>query len=306
MESPTPKQLTRLVDRYLNPQKKWDAKLDAQMREGLRQSEAGRAYYNERVIAHRLMVSGDGETPSGFESERMLHALLEGAAPSQTVERAFWVRFGSMLAGAAAVLAVAIQFPAQTDETSTGATSELVDGQRAQGEYIGARGTENKELPAGLGISGVPIAGDVAYEIVASQGIKHSDSIRLSYRNADPRLGHLFVFAMQEGGEILWYLPIPAERQSASIKVGKESLFDISLSDSHKTGKLRVFALFTRWPVALTDVKRAAEGVTMLMSEDRSLVTGKLYHALDLDLQTDVVTVLDTTILGDDGIRAGE
>ena len=58
--------------------------------------------------------------------------------------------------------------------------------------------------------------------------------------------------------------------------------------------------------MALTDVKRAAEGVTVLMSEDRSLVTGKLYHSLDLDLQTDVVTVLDTTILGDDGIRAGE
>ena len=109
MESPTPKQLARLVDRYLNPHKKWDAKLDAQMREGLRASESGRAYYNERVTAHRLMVSGDSDTPSGFESERMLQALLESAAPTKTMDQKFWVRFGSILAGAAAVLVAVAQ-----------------------------------------------------------------------------------------------------------------------------------------------------------------------------------------------------
>jgi len=306
MESPTPKKLARLVDRYLDPQKKWDAKLDAKMRDGLRQSESGRAYYNERVTAHRLMTSGDAEAPSGFESERMLHAILEGSAPVASTDQKFWVRFGSILAGAAAVFAVTVQFPDAPTTTSSGTDTELVDGQKPQGEYIGSRGTENKELPAGLGVSGVPIASDVPYEIVASQGVNLADSIRLSYRNTDTNLKYLFVFAMQDGGKVLWYLPLPAERQSASIKVGKESLFDIGLSDSHQTGKLRVFALFTKSALALTDVEKAADGVSMLMSKNRAIVQGKLFHDLGLDLQTEIITVLDTTILDGSGVRAGE
>jgi hypothetical protein len=305
MESPTPKKLARLIERYLDPQKKWNAKLDAQMRDALRDSESGRATYRERVAAHRLMVSGDANEASGFESERMLDALLDGATPVASKDQRFWIRLGSIVAGAAAIFAVVIQSPSGLDSSNSTPQSNLADG-APQGEYLGSRGVDRKEQPAGLGISGVPVAGGLTYEIVASQGVSQKDSMRLHYRNTNPELTHLFVFAMQDRGDVRWYVPLPSEGKSARIKVGKEALFDIELSDSHRPGALRVFAIFSRQPLAFDKVKQTVEHDLGFMASSLSTVKGKLTMDLGLDAQTEIVTVLDTVILDGSGIQAGE
>jgi hypothetical protein len=165
---------------------------------------------------------------------------------------------------------------------------------------------DRKEQPAGLGISGVPVAGGLAYEIVASQGVSQKDSIRLRYRNTNPELTHIFVFAMQDRGDVLWYVPLASEGKSAKIKVGKETLFDIELGTSHRPGALRVFAIFSRQPLALDKVKQAVENDLGLMASSLSTVKGKLTMDLGLDVQTEIVTVLDTVILDGSGIQAGE
>ena len=78
MESRTPKNIRKLVDRYLDPTRSWDPKRDKTMRALLRESEAGRRYYNQAIITHRLMVSGDAEKQTGFEEKRLfLHSHKE-------------------------------------------------------------------------------------------------------------------------------------------------------------------------------------------------------------------------------------
>ena len=273
------------------------------MRGGLAGNDAGRRYYNERVMAHRLLVGREAGEPSGFESERMLSGLLDGATQERSTDQIFWTRFASILAGAAALFIFAVNPPDHGASVVDGMPPGPMAG--AQGEYLGARGVQAAEQPAGLGIEGVPVAGGMGYEVVASDGVWIRDFLRLSYRNTDERLKYLFVFAMQDKGETLWYLPLPEEEQSALIRRGRDTLFEIKLIDGHRAGVLRIFAVFSQEPIDFERMRSLVAHDLGYMSDDVSQVRGALSRALKLDPRVEVVNVQDTVVLRD-GIRAGK
>lgn len=303
MELRTPKTLARLVDRYLDPSKTWSESRDKKMRQGLRENEGARAYYNERVVGHRLLVGADPAHPSGFESERLLTSLLDGAAPERSASRAsMWIRISPLLAGAAALF-IFLQPPSDTTGSIPNVTQSA---ETPHAEYLGARGVQAADIPAGLGIEGVPIAGGVGYEVVNSAGIWIGDALRLRTLNTDPRLAYLFVFAMQAKGECLWYAPLPAEGQSLPIQQGKRALFDIvDLKGSHDPGALRVFAIFSETPLAVDKVKSTFENNLAYLQPDTERVAAQIKEALGLNPGVAIVSINDTVIL-QDSLRAGK
>jgi hypothetical protein len=145
----------------------------------------------------------------------------------------------------------------------------------------------------------------MGYEVVASHGVWSRDFLRLSYRNTDERLKYLFVFAMQDKGETLWYLPLPEEKQSARIHQGRDTLFEIKLIDGHRAGTLRIFAVFTQQPIAFERMQALVAHDLSYMGEDIVQVRGALSHALKLDPRVELVNVQDTVVLRD-GIRDGK
>jgi len=288
MESRPPKRIRKLVDRYLNPMKSWDQGLDHEMRALLRDSEAGRDYYNQSIVTHRLLVSGDAEEATGFERERLFMAISGVELPERAPDGAFWARFAGILGAAAAVLIFALQPVDRLSLRSGPGTSD----------YIGSRGHQQNTTLVGLDIAGVDRSGR-AYEIdtatVASAGVKVADGIRLSYTNEAKGLGYLFVFGVQRGNDFVWYAPDPKEGTSVQIKRGKtQALFEVDAAAPHRPGALRIIALFTTRPVALKRVK--ALGADFFLKSVRRGLHTRIYKALGLDRRRDVVSVRETVI----------
>ncbi len=286
MESPPHKRIRKLVDRYLNPTKRWTRGLDVEMRGLLRKSEAGRSYYNQAIVTHRLLVSGDAASATGFEEKRLFVAVSQVSVPDRAPDRAFWARFASVVAMAAAVMFFALQPP-----------DRLVTQSGQNTEYIGSRGGPQNTILVGLDIEGVDAQGR-EYEIdtakVASTGVKQGDAIRFSYTNEVKEIGYLFVFAVQQDNDFKWYAPIPSEGQSMKIKVGKAvSLFEVDAVSPHRAGPVRIIALFTTKPVKLKDVLAMGPSA---FGGDMNRLRKRIYQTLRLDRTRDTVSVRETVI----------
>lgn len=224
----------RLMGRYLDPARSWSGTQDTRLREILRDDAAARASYDRSVALHRAALGGELDRPSGFESRRMMNALLEEVTVPQARESRVHVRGWVMaVATAALVLLVVKPWTPQPDE------------------QLRSRGAADQRMESGLvglGVSGVPAAGGAEYEVVASKRVVAGDFLRFSYSNERNELGHLFVFALQERRAPHWYAPMPPyENRSAVIghKTGETLPFEVEIGATHMAGRLRIVAVFS-------------------------------------------------------------
>ena len=224
----------RLIRRYLDPARSWSGAQDAKMRELLRDDDSAREIYDRSVALHRAALGGEVEKPSGFESRRMMEAVLERSTAPKAQERTLTVRgWATALATAALVLLVVKPWAPQPQE---------------QIQSRGAAEQRMEEGLVGLGVSGVPAAGGAEYEVIASKRVEAGDYLRFSYSNERNELGHLFVFALQERKAPHWYAPMPPyENRSAVIGHGTgETLpFEAEIGATHVPGRLRIVAVFS-------------------------------------------------------------
>ena len=107
----------RLIARYLDPARSWSGSQDAKMRELLRDDGSARATYDRSVALHRAALGADLDRPSGFESRRMMDAVLEHSTAPQAQPSNVRVRgWVTALATAALVLFVVKPWTPQPDE----------------------------------------------------------------------------------------------------------------------------------------------------------------------------------------------
>lgn len=304
MASPAHKRAAKLVARYLDPRARWGRRQDEALRELMRADEGARAVYDRAVTAHRLLVGGDPEVPSGFEQARMFAALCEDGSPaSSTPYRRWWPALAgaalTALAGALLVFGPGVSPPLDPGSEGPGGVGDS--------SYTGAKGPEHGGPLVGLGITGVGESGG-EYEVVASSEAFLGDYFRFTYSNERPELGYLFIVGLQPGAEApVWYAPLPDEVESLPAKTGRfiGLDFEIRLAARHRAGPLKVVAIFSPRPVRVADVARAfdASPSRLVPSELQS----HLRQALGLSPQA-VVQILETEVRPgtseDAGVRA--
>lgn len=286
--SATPHRRTRkLIGRYLDARRSWDAPRDRQLREHLRDCDDCSSVYDRAVVAHRLMVSGEADEPTGFERSRAQAAILGESPFRQRPRPGTWL--GLAGAAAAAALLVALALP----------SSRLGDD-----EYFAPRGPDGTPVLVGLDVTGVTGRAGDEYEVIASGAAFRDDFLRFAYSNERDDLGHLFVFGLQRGQEPIWYAPLPSERTSLAIgqgrlvvlRSGQRQPFEVGLAEPHVLGRLRLVAIFSRAALELDAVEAAlaalGDGGMELPAEAFALMLGR---SLSL-APTDVIRILDTSV----------
>ena len=275
----------RLIRRYLDPRRAWGAKRDGLLRAHLRDCDDCRGQYDRAVVIHRLSAGAAAEQPTGFESRRMMEAVVETASRPAATRTAPRLQAWVATAAAVALALVIIRpwAPPTVDDDarlrSRGATTAVEAGPRV-----------------GIGISGVPAQGGDEYEVVASDRAYLDDYVRFSYTNERADLKYLFVCGIQEGRPLIWYAPLPpAETQSLPIEVerSKQLPFENLLAARHVAGGLKIIALFTREPLttATIESRLASDLFALAPSDLADAVTARVGLG-----ETAVVQVLETTV----------
>ena len=309
MASDPHRRSARLVARYLDPRRVWDAAQDGELRAHLDECERCRGAYRRAVMGHRLVLGADPGLPSGFEQERMLAAVLDQVAPEparlglvssarQRLSALLDQGLASMAAallGAAAVAALLVLVwpPGPAPDSGVGG------GEGAAGGFQ-TRGDGERRVLVGIGISGVTAA-YTEYEVVASEGAHLGDYFRFSYSCERPDLHYLFLAGLQPERPVIPYAPLPPEEtQSLPIHAGRTiSLpFEARLAARHVAGPLRVVAIFTSRPLLATDVEPALDPA--LATADPAEAEARFRTSLKLP-DAAVVQLLDTRILPGSG-----
>jgi len=238
-----------LTRRYLDPRRSWDADRDAELRAHVRDFEACASLYRRAVVKHRLLVGGDAGTPTGFERERRLQALMSGHEDATKASRGS--RREAVIAAAIAGLAAVLVFAV--------APALVGDDPGPQ-----PRGPDTGGPIVGVGVSGVTDDGG-EYEVVAAGSAGLDDWVRFSYTNEREDLGWLFLVGLQPdrapGERLVWLAPLPDEQQSLPIEIAtwRDLPFEIRLAARNRPGPLIVVAVFTREPLRVADVGRALD-----------------------------------------------
>ena len=289
------KPIERLIARYLNPSKRWDASAEAALRSLIRDDMEARARYREAVTAHRLMAGADPQFPSGFEARRMRDAVVDAAMPEATpAPKRFAVWFGVLAAGAAALLLTlqpldkAVVLPGASGGTSTD---------------LRTRGGETEAATLGIGLSGVSRANPTdEYEIVASGGVPVGDFLRVYTTNERPGIGHLFVLVLQAGRAPIWYAPMPPEStQSVPVAQGRAVMLPSEYAvdaDRYVPGPARAVAIYSAAPIASAQLTRHLDDtLSTLPATDAARLLGE---RLGLNPPSEVV-LLPFTVLAPRG-----
>jgi hypothetical protein len=272
----------RLVGRYLDPAHSWSDKEDARLRALLRDDDGARAHYDRSVAIHRAALGTDPAQPSGFESRRMMAAVVDATSAPRTQRSTASVRgwTTALAAAAIAILVIKPWAPAPVDS-------------------IQSRGAAEERLEAGLvgvGVSGVPARGGVEYEVIASKRVTQGDYLRFSYSNERNELGHLFVFGLQERKAPYWYAPMPPfENRSLAIShaTGQTLPFEAEVGADHRRGRLRIISIFSERSLSL-DEATAKLGPGLFAMADGEL-SDAVHQRLGLSDRA-VVQVLETRV----------
>ncbi|MDP6944165.1 MAG: hypothetical protein QF464_08455 [Myxococcota bacterium] len=239
----------RLVARYLDPTKTWDAAHEAALRDLIRDDMDARARYREAVTAHRVMVGADPQFPSGFEARRMRDAAVAAATPSQAPMTRRFAVWGGLLAAGLAVALFTLQ-PASDRVVLPGGDSAT------SATDLRTRGGETTSATLGLGLSGV--ARDMPtdeYEIVAGGGVHLGDFLRVYTTHERPGVTHLFLVVIQAGRAPIWYAPMPPEEaQSVPVLQGRAVMLPAEYAvdeERYAQGPARAIAVFSATPITV-------------------------------------------------------
>jgi hypothetical protein len=278
----------RLIARYLDPSRRWSREDDVQMRDALRESETLRSLYDKRVVAHRLMLGLDPETPSHVEQDRQMAATVRIALHAEAaVEESAWAlpTWTMPLAGMAAAALVAIVVTSNPTSTPTPISGEPTTSSPHE-EYLGIRSGSRKDVRAGIGVSGIDAKGR-EYEVQHDRAWIQ-DRIRFFYRCEDNQLAHLFLFGLQNDENPRWYYPLPAEGEHASIPTRCASNSqrtqlqgDTLLANRHVAGSLTIVGIFTEAPISHEAVHASLKGRVNRILE--GAFEDNLREALSLD-----------------------
>ncbi len=99
--------------------------------------------------------------------------------------------------------------------------------------------------------------------------------ITFTYTNFNETYEHMALFGVQQSGEVLWYYPDYGARYSILIDANKvnEPLGDgIDLGVNHKTGWLRITAVFSKQPITASAVEESVKSQMTAGIDLRELV----------------------------------
>ena len=276
----------RLIARYLDPSKRWDASYEAALRDLIREDEDARSQYRQAVTAHRLMVGANPQFPSGFEQGRMRDAVVDAAAPApQSSPQRFAVWAGLLAAGAAELLLVFLPQGGGLPSVST-----AVEG----ASDLRTRGGETGDAASGLGLFGVPRTRPTEeYEIVASKGVHLGDFLRLYTSHSLEGSAHLFAFIIQANRAPIWYAPMPPEEtQSVPVAQGRAVMLKAEYAvdaERYAPGPARAVAIYSAAPVSLKALEVHLDSALMTLAPEVAAVT--LSERLGLKAPSEVVVV---------------
>ena len=234
----------QLVDRYFAGTLPPD-RIGA-MREHLRDCDRCRSRYDRLTQAEQKtagMIAAQA-----LADRRLLEAIVGAgnATAATTPARRWWLAFVlAPTAAVAAAFAFAIFVHAPVD----------------QGQLV-ARGTGAVESPVGVGVAAVDPVRHLVYDARRPEGVTLDQRLRFSYSNSSGPAQHLFLLGVDDALDPFWYFPLPEEKTSLAIVHGPGALqkplpYETELVRRHHVGRLRVVALFTAEPIALSAVDDA-------------------------------------------------
>ena len=254
-----------------------------QMRAHLRDCDACRSHYDAMAKAEqRVLGRREAQLVS---SQRMLHSVLQAASGDAVADqllkdkpclaRRFWRQIlawglgSAVVAAAMFVLVINPQFLVSNKQVG-----------------LRARGSTASADSLGLGLSGVR-ADATLYDARRPEGLSLDDNLRFSYSNsssdADKAARYLFVFGLDAALRPYWYYPLPGDghngqaAQSIAIESGPEVLqrslpYETALRRRHHAGALWVYALFSREPLKLDDVRSKIQAAAKNKLKAQALV----------------------------------
>lgn len=262
--------VARLVDAYYAGELEHEQ--TAQMRQHLQDCEPCRALYDRRAAAESTAI-GD-ENASSVADLRVMQGVL--ADPSlraqRPQEKRWWALF--VLAPVAAV-AAALVFTLSLPPSE----SQLV-----------ARGAASQPGALGIGVAAVDPATGHVYDARQPEGVSLQHRLRFSYSDYRAQDGYLFLFGVDDALQPYWYFPLPEEGQSISVKGGAQQQllpYETELARRHRAGRLRIVALFSAAPIAMTDV---ATVLQTLRAQPRALREAQWPGSPVVDVQQVVLT----------------
>ncbi len=231
--------------------------------EHLRSCEECRSYY-DRVMLLSQALDGSQPLLDAKQVALVESELLDEVAPRRgRWGRAGWAATALVAAGAAAAMLLPAVFHEPEFRVRGGGGAGAEASLRVvcvAAEVSGSR--VRAAFP--------PVAGH------AETPCRQADVMQIAYAihpGAEERLRYVFVFGLDERLEPLWYFPHPSEGASLAVATSggeSEALLPggIQLDVNHRPGPLRVLALFSQRPLALTEVEAAvaakrAEGTSL-------------------------------------------
>ncbi|MBN2358366.1 MAG: zf-HC2 domain-containing protein [Deltaproteobacteria bacterium] len=234
----------RLVDRYFAG-KLAPGRVD-EMRRHLRECDACRARYDRLALAEQRAV-GQAEARALAD----LRLLEDVVGASQLARRPEPARRRWLAYALAPTVAVAATFALVILNQTPSGDERLV-----------ARGPGATGAAVGVGVAAVDPARGLVYDARRPEGIALDHRLRFSYSNSAGEARYLFLFGLDEELMPYWYFPLPEEKTSLAIERGPAARqlplpYETELARRHRAGRLRVVALFSVDPIALTAVEEA-------------------------------------------------
>ena len=157
-------------------------------------------------------------------------------------------------------------------------------------ETLTARG-ESLGLEARVGIRVLRVADESALPL-PGQKARLSDTLAFTYTNLVPETHYLLLFGLQDDGGVLWYYPDYGDAWSVAIQSGVDIPLDtgVHLEQNHHPGRLRITAVFSDDPLAVSDVEHlyVQMGNTLMLESSLASVLDGWGPVLEQDLWIDV------------------
>lgn len=243
--------------------------------------------YNRAVMASRLLDGGPQaiDSPSAREISWVGHQVLERTrlVPDNAPVRRSVVSWVAGLAATAAALAIVLPLALQTAPPTTGGhpPQTKLGGPQPGAGPLGVTEFQVRGIPSATKTDGLKL-GFRAFCIKSKEGGPPDitglvpaaaqappatcglrDILRFAYTNRS-ELGYLFLVGLDEQYALKWYEPHPPDRQSIEVKpdvVDRPLPRAVRLNINHKQGLVRIFAIFSKTPLAANQVERSVRQI---------------------------------------------
>ncbi|MGC4116838.1 MAG: hypothetical protein QM765_20210 [Myxococcales bacterium] len=252
-------------------------RLSPRARRSLLRELAGCPDCTARYARYDALQSSLSGVPSVFAIERVEAALLdrlgpEDPLPSASRSSCAWRRPAWIAASAAACIAALVfALRAPSDRVPLDPELGLVG--------IVARG---QQVPRSASV-GVRMFRALPKGVDESPALTIDDVVTFTWTDLDPAARYVCLFGVQEDGRLRWYYPAT---QLEGLLSDEPFGDGFRLRVRHRSGWLRVTALFSSEPLAESEIERAvrAQGQRLEALEPLRLGEGVLEHSLRVEI----------------------